>query len=243
MFVIPAIDILGGKCVRLRQGRFEESTVFSDDPVAMAKEWARQGAKFLHVVDLDGARLGSPRNLDYLPQIARLGLPLQIGGGMRMTKDIWSALAMGATRVVVGSRIATDPDFAREIILTFGDKVVIGIDAREGLVAIDGWQELTSRPAVGLAKEMEALGAARIIFTDIARDGMLQGPNFDSLAQMVAAVKIPVIASGGITRLEDLRRLKETGVEGCIIGRALYSGEIELREALRVAEESPAQGK
>jgi phosphoribosylformimino-5-aminoimidazole carboxamide ribotide isomerase len=236
MLVIPAIDIMGGKCVRLRQGRFEESTIFSDDPSAVAREWARQSAQFLHVVDLDGARTGRPQNLEHLPKIAQAGVPLQIGGGLRTFEDIEAALAAGASRVMVGSRAAADTAFAREIIQAFREKVVITIDAQEGKVAVEGWQKTTERRAFELAQEMEALGAARILFTDIARDGMLSGPNFDSLAEMTAAVKIPIIASGGVTSLEDIRRLKETGVEACIIGRALYSGEIKLPEAIRAAE-------
>jgi phosphoribosylformimino-5-aminoimidazole carboxamide ribotide isomerase len=239
MLVIPAIDILGGKCVRLRQGSFQDISIFSDDPVEMAKLWIDQGARDLHLVDLEGARQGSPQSFDLLRAISSLGVPVQIGGGIRSLEDIAGALEAGATRVVIGTRAATDPAFAMEIIQAFGQQVVIGIDAREGIVAIHGWQELLpdTTTAVKLAKEMEALGAARIIFTDIARDGMLTGPNYDSIAQMRAAVSIPIIASGGITKLEDLRQLKKLGVEGCIIGRALYTGEIKLAEAIAVFEE------
>ncbi|NIM07467.1 MAG: 1-(5-phosphoribosyl)-5-[(5-phosphoribosylamino)methylideneamino]imidazole-4-carboxamide isomerase, partial [Armatimonadetes bacterium] len=233
MLVIPAIDILEGKCVRLRQGRFDESTVFYDDPAAVAKQWARQGAQFLHVVDLEGARTGRPQALGHLRRIAKVGLPVQIGGGMRSAENIEAALAAGATRVIIGSRIAGDAAFAEETIKTFGKQVVMGIDAREGMVAVHGWEKLTSRRAIDLAKEMEQLGAAGIIFTDISRDGMLSGPNFESLAEMTAAVQIPIIASGGITCLEDIQRLRETRVEACIIGRALYSGDIRLPEAIR----------
>ncbi len=238
MLIIPAIDILDGQCVRLRQGRFEESTVFSDDPAAMAKEWIAQGAAFLHVVDLDGARRGLPQNLEWVRRIAGLGKPVQLGGGLRTIEDIRAALAAGATRIVVGSRVATDPQFAAEVIQAFGEKIAVGIDAKEGMVAIRGWQEIIPRRAPDLAKGMEQLGAARIIFTDIARDGTLTGPNYTSLAEIVAAVKIPIIASGGITTLADLRRLRTTGVEACIIGRALYTGDVKLAEAIRIAEEN-----
>jgi len=235
MQVIPAIDILEGKCVRLRQGRFDEATIFSDDPLAVAREWAQQGARYLHVVDLEGAREGRPRSLKWLRRIAEVKVPVQLGGGLRQIEDIKAALAGGATRVVVGSRIAVDTPFAQEVIRAFGDRVVIGIDAQDGIVAIRGWQELTSRRALDLAKEVESLGAARIVFTDILRDGTLSGPNFDSIAQMIAAVKIPIIASGGVSTLDDIRRLKEIGAEACIIGRALYSGEIRLAEAIQMA--------
>lgn len=239
MLIIPAIDILDRKCVRLRQGSYQDSTVFGDDPVAMAQAWVQQGARFLHVVDLEGARSGRPQVLDLLGEIAQLGPPVQIGGGMRELEHLEAALAAGATRVVVGSRAADDPEFAREVIQLFGPQAVIGIDARDGRVAVQGWQQASARSieAVELAREVERLGAARIVFTDIARDGMLAGPNFAALAEMIAAVRIPIVASGGITRLEDVRRVKESGAEACIIGRALYSGELALPAALEAASE------
>ena len=237
MLIIPAIDILHSKCVRLRQGRYSEATVFSDDPVAVAREWARQGAKFLHVVDLEGARTGEPKILAILKRIVQVGLPVEVGGGMRLMANIDDAIAAGATRISIGTRAATDTNFAHKAINTFHERIIIDIAAKDGMAAIQGWQKVTKQRAIDLAKEMEQLGAERILFTDVARDGMLQGPNYASLTEMVAAVGIPVIASGGITRIKDVARLKYTGVEACIIGRALYTGTIKLPEAIEAGRE------
>jgi phosphoribosylformimino-5-aminoimidazole carboxamide ribotide isomerase len=238
MLIIPAIDILEGKCVRLRQGRFDEVSVFSEDPGTMARHWVKAGAKLLHVVDLAGARDGHPQCLDHLRVISQIGVPVQIGGGLRTLEDIEAALEAGAARVVIGSRLVNDLDFAKEVFRNFGDRIVAGIDARGGVVAIHGWQDLDPErtSALALAQQMENLGAKRIIYTDIARDGMLAGPNILSLKEMLAAVKIPVIASGGVTTLEDVRQLKITTVEGCIVGRALYTKDLELEAAIRSAE-------
>jgi phosphoribosylformimino-5-aminoimidazole carboxamide ribotide isomerase len=227
---------MGGKCVRLRQGRFEESTVFADNPTAVARQWVEQGAQIIHIVDLDGARTGSPQVLGLLPEITQAGVPLELGGGMRAMESIRAALEAGATRVSPGSRMATDREFASEVIGEFGERIAVDIAAKDGMVAIHGWQDVTERHATELAKEMEQLGASRIVFTDVTRDGMLEGPNYESLAEMVAAVEIPIVASGGITRLDDVRRLAGTGVEACIIGRALYSGDIKLMEAIATAD-------
>jgi phosphoribosylformimino-5-aminoimidazole carboxamide ribotide isomerase len=237
MLVIPAIDIMSGKCVRLRQGRFTDSTVFFDDPVTVARTWAAQGASLIHVVDLDGTRTGQPAILDLLPQLAAVGVPIEVGGGMRSVENIRAALTAGATRISPGSRIATDPAFAREVITEFGEHIAVDIAGRNGLVAIHGWQEIINKSVIDLAKEVAELGAARIIFTDVSRDGMLEGPNFAALKEMVAAVSIPIVASGGITSVADVRYLATTGVEACIIGRALYSGDIELSAAIAAAQE------
>jgi len=239
MLIIPAIDILEGKCVRLRQGRFDEVSIFAEDPVAMARQWAELGAKLLHVVDLSGARDGRPQCLPQLREISKIGVPVQIGGGLRTLEDTEAALEAGASRAVLGSRLAGDPDFAKAVFQRFGDRIIAGIDAKDGIVAIHGWQELDSggTSALTLAEQLEGLGAKRIIYTDIARDGMLSGPNIPALEGLLAAVNIPVIASGGVTTLEDIRQLKMTAAEGCIIGRALYSGEIELKAALQTAQD------
>jgi phosphoribosylformimino-5-aminoimidazole carboxamide ribotide isomerase len=237
MLVIPAIDILEGQCVRLRQGRYDEVSVFSQDPAAMAENWVKAGAQYLHIVDLEGARSGTPQCLGYLPAISRLGIPLQIGGGFRLAENIRAALAAGASRVILGSRIASDPAFAQAMFSEFGEQVIAGIDAREGLVAIHGWQEINSSriTALDLARQLAALGARRVIYTDIARDGMLAGPNISSLQEMINALPIPVIASGGVTTLEDIAALAKTGAEGCIIGRALYTGDLDLSAAIELA--------
>ena len=237
MLIIPAIDILNGKCVRLRQGRYYRPTVYSNDPVAVAQKWAQQGAKFLHVVDLEGARTGEPKILELLKRIVEVGLPVEVGGGMRLMANIDDALAAGVARVSIGTRAATDAAFARNAITTFRERLVIDIAAKDGLVMVQGWQHFTELYALDLAKEMEQLGAERILFTDVARDGMLEGPNYASLEAMVAALEIPVIASGGITHVGDVRRTKSTGAEACIIGRALYTGTIKLPAALEAARE------
>jgi len=239
MEIIPAIDLKDGRCVRLLQGRFDQETVFSDDPVSIARKWEQQGAKRLHVVDLDGARLGKPQHLPVIVDIAKaVGVPVQLGGGIREAETIRSVINLGIDRVVIGTVAALDADQATQIFGEFGERVAVGIDAREGRVAIRGWQEITDQLAIDLSRELESLGALRIIFTDVARDGTLSGPNLASIEQMVKAVAIPVIASGGISSLEDIKRLKEIGVEGAIVGRAFYTGDIDFQAACQLADES-----
>jgi len=237
--VIPAIDIRGGKCVRLLQGDFARETVFSDDPVEMAVHWASQGAPRLHVVDLDGARTGVTQNAAIISKITlAVDIPVQMGGGVRTPGIARQMLNLGVDRVVVGTAPVLDRKMAAEMFGEFGDRLALGLDARGGLVATHGWQENANLRAIEFAQEMESLGARRIIYTDISRDGMLEGVNVDAVEQIARAVHIPIIASGGVSSLEDIRRLKDLescGVEGVIVGRALYTGAFDLREAIEVA--------
>lgn len=239
MEIIPAIDLKDGRCVRLLQGQFDQETVFSDDPVSIARKWEQAGARRLHVVDLDGARLGKPQHLPVIADIVKaVGVPVQLGGGIREAEIIRSVLSLGIERVVIGTVAALNAEKAQQLFAEFGERVAAGIDAREGRVAIRGWQETTKQSATDLGRKLESLGAKRIIFTDISRDGMLSGPNFASIEQMVRVVGIPVIASGGVSRLDDIKRLNEIGVEGAIVGKALYTGDLDLRAAYQLAEES-----
>lgn len=236
MILFPAIDLHGGRCVRLLQGRFEDATTYSDDPVAMARRWVDAGAEWLHVVDLDGAKAGSPQQLDAVARIVRASpVPVQVGGGYRELEQVQKALDLGIARVIFGSVAVARPDLAWDAFDRFGDRVVLGLDARGGKVAVHGWVDVSGLDACEFAQEMESAGAPRIIFTDIGRDGMLSGANVEATRRLAAAVSIPVIASGGVGRLEDLRdlaRMGGRGVEGVIIGKALYSGAFTLEEAL-----------
>jgi len=228
MYIIPAVDIQKGRAVRLVQGDFQRETVYADDPVAAARRWEQAGARLLHVVDLDGARLGYPVQLPTAGAIARaLAIPVELGGGLRTAEAVADALQAGLRRVIVGTAVALDRDLAREMLARFGERLVIGIDARAGKVAIHGWQEVLDMPAVDLAREMAGLGARRIIYTDISRDGMLVGPNLEAMAAMIAAVDIPVIASGGVTSRDDLQALARLGAEAAIVGKALYDGKLD----------------
>lgn len=239
MEVIPAIDIIGGRCVRLAQGQFDQETVFSDSPVEMAVKWEQQGAARLHVVDLDGARTGAPENMKSLEAIINaVSIPVQVGGGIRSLNKARQVLNAGVERVIVGTSAALDSDTAEAMFNELGDRVVIGIDALNGYVAVRGWQARTEERAVDFAKRMMALGAGRIIFTDISRDGMLTGVNTYAIERMINAVNIPVIASGGVGSIDDIKRLrpmKDKGLEGVILGKALYLGSVTLPEAISEA--------
>lgn len=232
---IPAIDLLGGRCVRLSQGDYDQETVYGDDPVAMALRWQAAGAARLHVVDLDGAREGSPRNHDVIAGIAMtLKIPVQVGGGIRDAETVEKLLVLGVDRCILGTRAAQDQAWAEEMFRSFGERLILGIDAKDGLVAIKGWQETTSFTAVQLALALKPAGAVRIIYTDISRDGMLTGPNVQATARLAAETGMAVIASGGMSSLDDLRHLAQyPGIEGAIIGRALYTGAIDLAAAVR----------
>jgi phosphoribosylformimino-5-aminoimidazole carboxamide ribotide isomerase len=235
--ILPAIDLRAGRCVRLLQGDYARETVFSDDPVAMARRWAEAGARRLHVVDLDGARSGRPENLPVVRQIAAaVSLPVQLGGGIRDREAVLAALDAGVARVILGTTLITgDPALIDALLAEFGDRVVAGVDARDGRVAIHGWTETTDRDAVDLARELEARGARRLIYTDISSDGMLDGPNFEGVRRMVEALSIPVIAAGGVSSADDVRRLaalEPVGLEGVIIGKALYTSAVRLEELL-----------
>jgi len=233
MELYPAIDLRGGRCVRLLQGQFGAETVYSDDPVQTAMRWQLEGARWLHVVDLDGAREGTPQQLHILQRISSaVSIPIQFGGGLRSEQAVAQAFEAGARRVVLGSVTVTCPDFAERMFRAWGERVALGVDVRGGKVAIRGWQEQTEVGALELIRRMADLGARRVIVTDISRDGTLQGPNLELLKRLVQGVDIPVIASGGIASVEDLLALRETGVEGAVIGKALYTGSLHLRDAL-----------
>lgn len=239
MQIYPAIDLRGGQCVRLQQGDYDRETVFGADPAAMARRWVEQGATYLHLVDLDGARDGQPRNGASVQAIvAASGVPCQLGGGLRTEADIGQALAWGVARVVIGTKALREPAWFESICRRFPGRVVLGIDARNGQVATDGWLQVSSRSALELARQLGGLPLAGLVYTDISRDGMLQGPNFEAMAEMAAAVSWPVIASGGVTSVADVRRLAQLAVAGCIVGRALYEGRLQLPDIIAAARET-----
>lgn len=233
VLILPAIDLRGGQCVRLRQGDFAQETVFGSDPIAVARRWVEEGAAALHIVDLDGARDGRPVNGDCACRIAAAaGVPCQLGGGLRTENDIAQVLKRGIDRVVIGTAAATEPAWLEAMSRRFPDRLVLGIDARDGRVATNGWLEQSQQPALELARRCAAWPLAALVYTDISRDGMLGGANVDAFAELVAAVDLPVVASGGVTTLDDVRRLEAVGVAGCIIGRALYEGRLHLSEVI-----------
>jgi len=238
MLVIPAIDIKEGRGVRLTEGKFEDVEIFSDDPVAVAVKWADKGAKMLHVVDLDGAKYGKLINISLLEQIIKkVNIPVQVGGGIRSYEEAERLIGLGVSRVILGTILWKDKVLAKKLFEEFSEKIIAGIDARDGYVAIEGWQNVLSIDALNFAGEMERLGAKRIVYTDIKRDGTLKGPNIDSIEKMVKNVNIPLICSGGITSLDDIKklmRLEASGLEGIIVGKALYKGRILLEEALKL---------
>lgn len=242
MEIIPAIDLKDGRCVRLYQGDFAQMTVYADDPVAVARAWQEQGATRLHLVDLDGARTGRPQNVDAVLAITQaVQIPVQLGGGLRREEDVEAALALGVERVIIGTAAIAETELVARLLNRFGEQIVIGIDARNGMVATDGWTVTSTVTAATLAAQMAALGARRIIYTDISRDGALSGPNFTALAELMRADGPAIIASGGIATLDHVRRLAQLGVEGAIIGKALYVGAISLPEALAVAQTVTSQ--
>ena len=236
MILIPAIDLKQGQCVRLRQGRMEESTVFSDDPVAMAGKWVDQGAKRLHLVDLDGAFEGQPVNADVVESIAKAypDLPIQIGGGIRTIEPVETYLEAGVSYVIIGTQAVKNPEFVTELCTEFPGHVIVGIDAKNGLVAVQGWAESSDQSAEHLAMKFEDQGVSAIVYTDISRDGMMQGVNVEATRDLAQSISIPVIASGGVTNIDDIKNLnqvKSAGIEAVIIGRALYEGTIDLAES------------
>ena len=231
--VIPAIDLRGGKCVRLYQGDYNQETVFSEDPVEVALEWQALGVPRLHVVDLDGAAVGELCNLEIIKEMASAALvPVQVGGGIRRLETVVQLLKAGIERVILGTAAVETPELVAEACRRFGGAIIIGVDARGGRVAVRGWRKETELKAVDLARSMVPLGVKRFIYTDISRDGTLTEPNFAAIFELVTAIKVPVIAAGGISSLEQLEMLKKLGVEGAIVGRALYTGGIDLKQAL-----------
>jgi phosphoribosylformimino-5-aminoimidazole carboxamide ribotide isomerase len=237
MEIIPAIDIKGGKCVRLTQGDFEKQNIYSDDPVKIAQRWKSEGATRLHIVDLDGARIGSPQNTDIVQDIIRrVGLPIQLGGGIRSGEIADRMLNIGVDRVIFGSAAIKDPLIGK-VFARLGERAILGIDATGGMVAVHGWVVATEVPALQLALDMQAKGARRIIFTDIARDGMLDGPNIAATDALLQQLNIPVIASGGVSGIQDIAALKKINVEGVIVGKSLYENTLRLPEAIALAAE------
>jgi phosphoribosylformimino-5-aminoimidazole carboxamide ribotide isomerase len=233
MEVIPAIDLKGGKCVRLYQGDFSQETVFSADPAEIARHWQSLGARRLHIVDLDGTAKGELSHTAVIADIARtVHIPLQLGGGLRRIDAIEQALGLGVERAILGTAAIEDHGLIEEACHKFGDRIIVSIDARDGYVAIRGWQEETAVTAIELTEVMAALGVKRFIYTDIARDGTLTEPNFNAVDELVNKTGLPVIAAGGIASLDHLKRLFRIGVDGAIVGRAFYTGDIDLKEAL-----------
>jgi len=236
MLIIPAIDLKDGQCVRLKQGIMEDSTVFSDDPVAMAQRWVNEGCRRLHLVDLNGAFEGKPMNGDAVKAIARKfpALPIQIGGGIRSAEIIDAYLSVGVSFVIIGTKAVKEPDFVTQVCKQFPGKIIVGLDAKNGFVATDGWAEVSQVKATDLAKRFASDGVSSIVYTDIARDGMMQGVNVQATLEMAQASPIPVIASGGITNMQDIRALKAVasqGILGAITGRAIYEGTLSVKEA------------
>lgn len=241
MLVIPAIDLRDGRCVRLVQGERGTETIYSDEPVEMAVRWESLGATCLHVVDLDGAFTGSPQNLEVVKQIVKaVKIPIQLGGGIRTKSDISHVLDLGVERVVLGTVVILSPELVSQCCREFGEHIVIGIDGRDGLVAIEGWEATVEMTVEHLAQLISDVGAKRVIFTDTRRDGTLKGPNLEATKNLARTSGLKVIASGGVSSLEDLyalKSLKADGVEGVIMGKALYSGAISLKEALKIMED------
>ncbi len=239
MLIIPAVDIKNGKCVRLVQGRKEEETVFSDDPAAMARKWEQAGAELIHVIDLDGAFEKRPKNLDAVKSILQsIDAPIQLGGGIRDEKTAWTFLEMGVQKVIIGTEAIKNPSWVEQLAGQFPGRVIVGIDARNGLVAIEGWTEDTRMPAVDLAKRFDNCGIAAINFTDIHRDGMQSGPNIVETRKLAEAIDAPVVASGGVATIKDIQNLlplESVGVIGVITGKALYSETLDFTEALALA--------
>ncbi len=240
MLIYPAIDLLGGRCVRLVQGDYAQETVFSDDPVSVAQSWVHQGADRLHLVDLDGAKAGRPVNGDVIRRIVKsVGVPCQLGGGIRTDADLADVFSWGVQWAVLGTKALQDPAWVRTVATQFPNRIVLGLDARNGFVATEGWLSTSTVKATELAKLVHDSPLAAVVYTDIARDGMMSGPNYDALAEMRSATTLPVIASGGVSNLEQARRLAESGTFGCIIGRALYEGQIKLPEVLALSGAEP----
>ena len=242
MLLIPAIDLKDGKCVRLRQGRMEDETIFSDDPVAVAGRWVEAGARRLHIVDLNGAFAGEPVNASVVHDIAEAypDLPIQIGGGIRNEDTVQTYLDAGVQYVIIGTKAVSAPHFINDLCLEFPGHIIVGLDAKDGKVAIDGWSKLSKHDVIDMAKHFEHDGVAAIVYTDIGRDGMMTGVNVESTVKLAQAINIPVIASGGITNIDDIRALCDVaneGITGAITGRAIYEGSLDFAEGQKLADQ------
>jgi phosphoribosylformimino-5-aminoimidazole carboxamide ribotide isomerase len=246
MLLIPAIDLKDGRCVRLRQGRMEDETVFGEDPVEVARRWVDAGARRLHMVDLNGAFAGKPINAGVVKAVAEAfpDLPIQVGGGIRDEETVQAYLDAGVQYVIIGTKAVSAPHFVNDLCLEFPGHIIVGLDARDGKVAIDGWSKLSHHSVYDMAQRFEQDGVEAIVFTDIGRDGMMTGVNIDSTVELARAITIPVIASGGITSMDDIRALcavADEGIMGAITGRAIYEGTLDLAEAQKLADELTAQ--
>jgi phosphoribosylformimino-5-aminoimidazole carboxamide ribotide isomerase len=239
MIIFPAIDIRGGRCVRLVQGRADQETVYGDDPAAMGARWEAEGASWLHVVDLDGAFGAQPQNLEVIRRLrSKVTIPIQLGGGLRTLDTMATYIEAGIDRLILGTAVLKDPEVVARALTTYPGRIALGLDAKNGLLAVEGWTETTSRTAIEVARELEPLGPAAIIYTDISRDGVKRGVNVEATRALAQATDIPVIASGGVSSLEDIKTLlplEPLGVIGVITGKALYDGNLDLKEAIRVA--------
>ena len=246
MLIIPAIDIKDGKCVRLRQGDMEQETVFSDDPVAIAGKWVEAGARRIHLVDLNGAFAGEPKNMQVVKAIAEAypDVPIQVGGGIRDTETIQAYLDAGVQYVIIGTQAVTVPHFVNDVCLEFPGHIIVGLDAKDGKVAVDGWSKLSKHDVIDMAKHFEADGVEAIVYTDISRDGMMSGVNVEATVRLAQSITIPVIASGGITNIEDIKALSKVaheGIMGAVTGRAIYEGTLDFAEAQALADELAAE--
>ena len=241
MLMIPAIDLKDGKCVRLRQGRMEDETIFSDDPIAVAQRWVDAGARRLHMVDLNGAFAGEPVNAAVIRSVAEAfpDLPIQVGGGIRDEETVQAYLDAGVQYTIIGTRAVSAPHFVNDLCAEFPGHIIVGLDAKDGMVAIDGWSKLSHHPVIDMAQRFENDGVEAIVFTDIGRDGMMSGVNVESTVELAQAIRIPVIASGGITTIDDIQALcnvADEGIMGAITGRAIYEGSLDLAEAQKLAD-------
>lgn len=236
MKLYPAIDLKDGKCVRLLQGDYNEVTVYGENPGEMAKKWERLGGDFLHIVDLDGAKAGKEINGEAIRQIVEaINIPIELGGGIRSIEDISLQLSRGVNRVILGSAAIKNRALVKEALDTFGpDKIVVGVDAKGGMVAVEGWLEVTDTSALTFCQELEKMGVQTVIYTDIAKDGMMQGPNIEETEKLVKETHLDIVASGGVSSIEDLKALEKIGVYGAIIGKAIYTGAIDLEEAAKL---------
>ena len=237
MILYPAIDIKDGKCVRLKQGKFDEITTYYENPFEADTLWKDGGADYIHIVDLDGALEGVSKNIDVIGNIASgLDVPVQVGGGIRSVKAAKALLESGVSRFIVGTIAIKDRELLKEMVDEFGDKVVVGIDAKDGKVAIDGWENVSSKDSLELAKELQDMGVQTIVYTDISKDGMMSGPNFEVYEMLKKELSLQIIASGGVSSIDDLKKLNDIGVDGAIIGKALYNGAIDFKEAKKTVE-------